>query len=98
MAKFVTSRPFSGVRQIKFEQLLETNPDWVAQVSERELEDYLYALEKRYQDRCHQLVEENWEKVLAADPTVQGTAEAITVGETISARAREIAMSELLEA
>ena len=58
----------------------------------------LYALEKRYQDRCHQLVEENWEKVLAADPTVQGTATAITVGETISARAREIAMSELLEA
>lgn len=98
MAKFVTSRPFSGVRQIKFEQLLETNPEWVAQVSERELEDYLYALEKRYQDRCHQLVEENWEKVLAADPTVRGTATAITVGETISARAREIAMSELLEA
>lgn len=98
MAKFLTDRPFSGVRQIKYEQLLETDPEWVAQVSKEELREYLYALERRYQERCYQLVTEGWERVLAEDPSVQGSAAACAISETLSAQAREIAMAELLEA
>ena len=98
MAVFLTSRPFSGVRQIKYEQLLETNPDWVAEVPKDELEDYLRTLEQRYQSRCYQLVEDGLEKALAENPQIQGTAEHFALGKQLAEQAREIAMRELLDA
>lgn len=98
MAVCVTDRPFSGVRQIKYEQLLETNPEWVAEVSNKELEEYLYDLERRYQTRCCQLVEEGWEKMVSENPTVTGSAEAWSLGERLAERAREIALQEMLDA
>lgn len=98
MATFLTDRPFSGLKQMKYEQLLQTDPDWVREVSREELEDHLTKLVKRYQQRCYQLVDEGMAKALADNPQISGTAEHFRVGEQVAAQAREIAMRELLEA
>lgn len=56
MATFVTSRPFRGLRQLAYERLLETRPDWVREVSKGELETYLKKLETWCLDRGWELV------------------------------------------
>ena len=54
---------------------LQTDPDWVREVSKEELEDHLTKLVKRYQQRCYQLVDEGMAKALADNPQISGTAE-----------------------
>lgn len=51
MATFLTSRPFSGIKQAKYELLLETNPAWVKQATKQEVEDYLDRVQKRWEAR-----------------------------------------------
>lgn len=98
MATFITDRPFQGVRQLKYRQLMETNPEWVAALQKEELEEYLAMLEHRFQSRCNDLATSMVEKKLAANPQIEGTAEHFDLIETSLATAREIALQELLDA
>ena len=58
MATFATKRPFSGVRQMKYEQLLETNPAWVKKADPEELEEYLKQVEQRWAARTSEILEQ----------------------------------------
>lgn len=52
MASFATPWPFRGIMQMKYDQLLDTNPEWVRKVSNEELTAYLKRVEERYQELC----------------------------------------------
>lgn len=57
MATLLSDRPFSGVRQMKYEQMLERSPATVEAMSTRELEDLLDAMESFYLRRTMELLE-----------------------------------------
>ena len=62
MATFATKRPFSGVRQMKYEQLLETNPAWVKKADPEELEEDLKQVEQRWAARTSEILEQLMEQ------------------------------------
>lgn len=55
MATFLGDRPFTSLKQMKYEQLLERDPEWVKEVSKEELEAYLEKLQQRYLERLKEL-------------------------------------------
>lgn len=56
MAAFATPWPFRGIMQMKYEQLLDTNPEWVKEVSNEELTSYLRKVQDRYVDRRYEVM------------------------------------------
>ena len=51
MATYTDDFPFAGVAYAKYLQLLDIEPEWVEQVSNEELEDYLQSVAESYQQR-----------------------------------------------
>lgn len=98
MARFASTRPFSGVRQIKYEQLMETNREFVRSMEKTEFEEYLKTLERRYQDRCFELVEAFVKQAYEKNPGIRGTGAGYAAIEEATRRAEEIALQELLDA
>lgn len=98
MAVFVTDRPFRGVEQIKYEQLLADNPQFIRDADKDELEAYLRRLSDRYQQRCAEIVEDADKRWRAAHPGVAGSGEHYAALEAARADAEHIALKEMLEA
>lgn len=98
MAVFVTDRPFRGVEQIKYEQLLADNPQFIRDADKDELEAYLRRLSDRYQQRCAEFVEDADKRWRAAHPGVAGSGEHYAALEAARADAEHIALNEMLEA
>ena len=98
MAVFVTDRPFRGVEQIKYEQLLADNPQFIRDADKDELEAYLRSLSDRYQQRCAEIVEDADKRWRAAHPGVAGSGEHYAALEAARADAEHIALKEMLEA
>lgn len=98
MAVFVTDRPFRGVEQIKYEQLLEDNPQFIRDADKDELEAYLRRLSDRYQQRCAEIIEDADKRWRAAHPGVAGSGEHYAALEAARADAEHIALKEMLEA
>lgn len=98
MAVFVTDRPFRGVEQIKYEQLLADNPQFIRDADKDELEAYLRRLSDRYQQRCAKIVEDADKRWRAAHPGVAGSGEHYAALEAARADAEHIALKEMLEA
>lgn len=97
MAVFVTDRPFRGVEQIKYEQLLADNPQFIKDADKDELEAYLRRLSDRYQQRCAEIVEDADKRWRAAHPGVAGSGEHYAALEAARADAEHIALKEMLE-
>lgn len=97
MAVFVTDRPFRGVEQIKYEQLLADNPQFIKDADKDELEAYLRRLSDRYQQRCAEIVEDTDKRWRAAHPGVAGSGEHYAALEAARADAEHIALKEMLE-
>lgn len=99
MATFLSSRPFTGVRQMKYEKMLEETPEVVREMSKGDLEDYLNALEKRYRARTMELLPSCLEKAGASEELKRSdwmaNYRAIEEGQRM---AREMALAEMLEA
>lgn len=99
MAVFITSRPFRGVQQMKYERMLETCPETVRTMEKDDLEGYLRDLESRYRDRTMQLLpscmqrEGATEELKASDWMAYYRAT-----ESAQRAAREIALAEMMEA
>ena len=98
MATFATTHPFSGVKQIKYEQLMNTNPQFVKDMEKKEFEEYLKTLERRCQDRCFELVETFVKKAYEKNPGIEGTGAGYAAIAEATRRAEEIALQELIEA
>lgn len=98
MAVFVTDRPFRGVEQIKYEQLLADNPQFIRDADKDELEAYLRRLSDRYQQCCAEIVEDADKRWRAAHPGVAGSGEHYAALEAARADAEHIALKEMLEA
>lgn len=98
MTTFLSSHPFSGVKQIKYEQLMETNPQFVKDMGKTEFEEYLKTLERRCQDRCFELVEMFVEEAYEKNPGIRGTGAGYEAIAEATRRAEEIALQELLDA
>lgn len=98
MAVFVTDRPFRGVEQIKYEQMLADNPQFIRDADKDELEAYLRRLSDRYQQRCAEIVEDADKRWRAAHPGVAGSGEHYAALEAARADAEHIALKEMLEA
>ena len=98
MAVFVTDRPFRGVEQIKYEQLLADNPQFIRDADKDELEAYLRRLSDRYQQRCAEIVADADKRWRAAHPGVAGSGEHYAALEAARADAEHIALKEMLEA
>lgn len=98
MAVFVTDRPFRGVEQIKYEQLLADNPQFIRDADKDELEAYLRRLSDRYQQRCAEIVEDADKRWRSAHPGVAGSGEHYAALEAARADAEHFALKEMLEA
>ena len=98
MAVFVTDRPLRAVEQIKYEQLLTDNPQFIRNADRDELEAYLRKLSDRYQQCCAEIVEDADKRWRAAHPGVAGSGEHHAALEAARADAEHIALKEMLEA
>lgn len=98
MATFLSSHPFSGVKQIKYEQLMNTNPQFVKDMEKTEFEEYLKTLERRYRSRCFELVETFVKQAYEKNPGIEGTGAGYEAIAEATRRAEEIALQELLDA
>lgn len=99
MATFLTSRPFTGVRQMKYEKMLAETPETVRAMSKQDLEEYLALLEERYRDRTMELLPSCLEKMGATEELKASDWAAYhRVCEQGQRMAREIALNEMLEA
>ena len=56
MASYLTDKPFHGIKQAKYEMLLESNPEWVGQATKEELEGYLDEVQERWMKRGLELM------------------------------------------
>lgn len=72
MATYTDDFPFAGVAYAKYLQLLDIEPEWVEQVSNEELEDYLQSVAESYQQRYDQLVAIGLNHALAKTPRSAG--------------------------
>ena len=73
MATYTDDFPFAGVAVAKYLQLLDIEPEWVEQVSNEELEDYLQLVAESYQQRYEELVAIGLNHALAKNPEIRGT-------------------------
>ena len=98
MATFLTSRPFGGIRQAKYEQLLEKNPDWIRGATRQEVEDYLKKVERRFVDRMGELIP-GMEKQLGCGQELmrEDWAENFSRLQQAQEMAREVAWREAME-
>lgn len=98
MAEYLSDRPFSGVRQMKYEQMLSERPDAVKEMSNEDLEQYLLDLEDTYRSRTMELLEPCMddegatEELKATDWAAYNQAV-----ERAQRRARELALAEMME-
>lgn len=90
---------FSGVRRIKYEQMLEASRETLESMTLDELEAFLGALERTYQQRSLELAQDvaarmgATEELKATDP-----AGWLKIHEQAQRAASEIALREMLEA
>ena len=99
MATFLSARPFSGVRQMKYERMLAEQPETVREMTKRDLEDHLAKLEGRYRDRVMELLPSCLEAAGASEELKRNdwaaNYRAIECGQRM---AREMALREMLDA
>lgn len=98
MAVFATSRPFGhGVRQMKYEKMLDECPEKIREMPKDELEGFLYMVEKFYIERCGELFEPCM-KSLGATRELQMSDTGLwhEKYEQARAMAREMALEEAL--
>lgn len=99
MATFLTSRPFTGVRQMKYEKMLAETPEAVRAMSRRDLEGHLTSIEERYRDRTMELLPSCLERMGATEELkASDWGEYHRACEQGQRMAREVALAEVLEA
>ena len=99
MATFLSDRPFSGVRQMKYEQMLAERPETVHSMGNKELEEYLDLLEQRYLDRTMELLPSCLEMAGATEDLKASDWMAnLRACEQGQRMASEMALTEMLEA
>lgn len=96
MATYTDDFPFAGVAYAKYLQLLDIEPEWVEQVSNEELEDYLQSVAESYQQRYEELVAIGLNHALAKNPEIRGTEQQTILERQIELQAEEIARHEFL--
>lgn len=99
MATFLTGRPFTGVRQMKYERMLAEEPETVRAMERRDLEDYLAATEGMYRDRVMELLPACLARAGACEELKRADwAAHHRACERGQRMAREIALAEMLDA
>lgn len=96
MATYTDDFPFAGVAYAKYLQLLDIEPEWVEQVSNEELEDYLQSVAESYQQRYEELVAIGLNHALAKNPEIRGAEQQPILERQIELQAEEIARHEFL--
>lgn len=98
MAAFLTSRPFSGIKQAKYELLLETNPDWIKQATRQEVEEYLDRVQKRMEARGMELMDQSMvEMGCTEELKARDWMEYVNRLEQAQRKAQEIAWNEAMQ-
>ena len=99
MATYLTGRPFTGIRQMKYERMLAETPETVRDMSKQDLEEYLGLLEERYRDRTMELLPSCLERMGATEELKASDWAAYHMAcEQGQRMAREVALADVLEA
>lgn len=99
MATYLTDRPFSGIKQAKYEALLETDPEWVKKVSREELEETLELAEDTFLDKTWTYLDARMKALGCGDGSpLQRTdpGRLIALREQAMREARELARQDVL--